>query len=113
MSEIKQADAVSTDFVEILKTVRKGACVFEGAQALEKLVALVRERKKPGRLVLELRVEPLRSGEVDTLVVTDEITVKEPKRPAKRETVFYSTERNTLVRHDPRQKEFDSMKLED
>ena len=104
MDKVKESgvDAVSTDFVEFLKSVRRGGAVFDCATKLEKLVALIRERRKTGRLVIELTISP-EDSDAAAVTVQDKITVKEPEPPKSGKTFFFTTRKNTLQRDDPRQ----------
>jgi hypothetical protein len=95
-------DVVCGDAVEVLRLIRAGALVFELNQELEKVVAGVRETGKGGEVRLKVVIAPMKQGSV-ALNVHGEVSAKIPK-PAQDVSIFFPTDRNTLVCNDPRQK---------
>jgi len=92
----------SNTFDHTLREMRQGMVVTELSEELAKLVGAVRTTGRGGELVLRLKVKPASRGDVTTLMITDDISVKAP-RPEKAAAVFFSTENNELLRNDPRQ----------
>lgn len=93
-------------FFETLRELRGGKTQDELADALNKVVAAVRDTGKPGRLTLAITVTPASKGDVSTVFLTDAVTVKAPEldRPA---TLFFATVENNLQRQDPNQRALD------
>ena len=98
------ADVVSTNIVDTLQNVRKGAMLFDLADKLERLVRTIRETGKPGSIRLKLTLTP-EPGDAAALMVVDSLDGTEPK-PDKAATYFFATEKGTLQREDPRQAQF-------
>jgi hypothetical protein len=101
----EQSEVVREDFVTVLKKIRKGECVFELSQELEKIVAGVQQHKKAGSLTLKISIMPFKSNDSYTLLVTEEITSKIPKA-VKDPSIFFASDKNTLHTDDPHQKSF-------
>lgn len=95
-------DVVRGDVLEVLKQIRGGELVFELNQELERVVAGVRETGKGGEVRMKIVIAPMKQGSV-ALNVQADVSAKVPK-PAQDVSIFFPTERNTLVRNDPRQK---------
>jgi hypothetical protein len=89
-------------FLTMLGELRKGLTVSELSDDLSHLIELVRETGKKGAIAVKLQFTPASGGE--SVLVTADWSVKEP-RPEKDSTTFFTTDENTLVRHDPRQRE--------
>ena len=101
------ADVVRTDIVAVLQGIRAGGCLFDLSESMERLVALIRERKKGGKLTLEISIDCMNAGDPSTLTLEDKVKIKEPTAGTKGKSIFFSTSRNTLQRTDPRQMQFD------
>lgn len=86
----------------MLGELRKGLTASELSDELTSLIALVRETDKKGELTIKFKFIPSSGGE--TVLVTSDWSVKEP-RTEKDSTTFFTTDENALVRHDPRQRE--------
>lgn len=86
----------------MLGELRKGLTASELSDELTNLIALVRETGKKGEFTIKFKFHPSSGGE--TVLVTTDWTVKEP-RAEKDSTTFFTTDENALVRHDPRQRE--------
>lgn len=95
-------DVVHGDVLEVLKQIRAGDIVFELNQEMEKVVAGVRETGKGGTLSLKISIAPFKPGST-ALNVQADVSAKVPK-PSQDVSIFFPTDRNTLVRNDPRQK---------
>lgn len=88
-------------FLDALKEIRGGETLAELHHAINALVGAVRSVGKTGTLTLKLNVA-LAQGSTATVVVTDDLTVKEPK-PDREITILFADEANRLSRRDPRQ----------
>jgi hypothetical protein len=90
-------------FFESLIEHRNGGCAIDMQLAVEEVVKAVRETGKGGKVVLTLGIKPAtKGGEVDTVLMTDNIKVDAPKLQ-KKETVFFVSPDNGLSRQDQRQ----------
>lgn len=86
-------------FMDLLREHRQGLSHDELTEALQRLVEAVTEERKPGTLTLRLTIRPQGDG---TVLVSDDITSKPPKR-TKAGSMFFVTPENNLERQDPRQ----------
>lgn len=103
----KRMTEAGNNFLNTLTELRGGETQADLHRELEKLVGAVRSVGKAGELNLKLKVA-LAKGSTHTLVVTDEVTIKEPK--ADREiTILFADDANKLSRRDPRQPKLPSM----
>lgn len=80
----------------------------EMSEALRDLVARVRDTGKKGSVSLTVTVAPLK-GDVDVLVVADEIKLRVPEHDRKA-SLFYPDKDGNLSRRDPNQLTFDSLR---
>jgi len=83
-------------FQETIVQINNGAAVAELSDALEKVVAAVRQTGKSGTITLTLK------GTSNVLLIESQVKTKLPE-PERGMTIFYATEDNKLVRNDPRQ----------
>lgn len=89
------------NFLNTLTELRGGETLADLHREIEGLIGSVRSLGKSGELTLKLKFS-LAHGSTATLVVTDDVTVKEPK--ADREiTILFADDANRLSRRDPRQ----------
>lgn len=95
----------SNMFVTTLADLRAGRSANELSIELQKLVQAVRETGKKGTLTYKLHIEPAAKGNINTLMIEDEVTVKMPEMD-REAAIFFSTDDNRLTRRDPRQREF-------
>jgi hypothetical protein len=89
-------------FQETIVQINNGAAVAELSDALEKVVAAVRQTGKCGTITLTLKVAPASKGTSNVLLIESQVKTKLPE-PERGMTIFYATEDNKLVRNDPRQ----------
>lgn len=89
-------------FQETIVQINNGAAVAELSDALEKVVAAVRETGKSGSLTFTLKVAPASKGHTDVLLVESQVKTKLPEAE-RGMTIFYATDDNLLVRNDPKQ----------
>lgn len=80
----------------------------ELSEALYDLVARVRDTGKKGSVSLTVNVAPLK-GDIDVLVVADEIKLRLPEHDRKA-SLFYPDKDGNLTRRDPNQLSFDSLR---
>lgn len=95
-------------FADWLRDQSKGATHDELSQALYDLTGRVIDTGKKGTLTLTITVQPLK-GQVDALVVSDEIKLKLPEHDRKA-SLFYPDKQGNLTRSDPNQLTFESLR---
>lgn len=96
---VPTAKEPSNFFVHLLTEFRDGESISELSEALQCLVAAVRDTEKKGTLTYIIKVAP--QGEA--VVVTDEIKLKAPEM-TRDASIFFATEENTLQRDNPNQR---------
>jgi hypothetical protein len=96
----------TTSFTKTIAEMNAGASLVDLSQAMEQLIAAVRQTGKKGSLTYRLDVKPASEGDVVTVMLTDDISTKLPKA-ARATSLFFTTEENGLQRSDPRQVEMD------
>jgi hypothetical protein len=102
-------DALPTrPFADFIREQAKGATHDELSEALQDLVAKVRDTGKKGSLSLTIEVEPMK-GDSKVLIVTDAIKLKLPEHD-RQASLFYADKASNLVREDPDQLSFDSLR---
>lgn len=89
-------------FSETILQINNGATVAELSEALQRVVAAVRQTGKSGSLTLTLKVAPASRTATDVLMVESQVKIKLPE-PERGMTIFYATDENRLVRNDPKQ----------
>jgi len=99
-------------FSDTLRELRAGRTLDELSEELNRLVGEVRKTGKSGKLLLTIEVKPASKGDIDTVIVTDDIKTKIPKLD-RGGTLFFPTNENNLQRNDPRQKELGLRAVED
>jgi hypothetical protein len=98
-----------SEFLTTLRDIRRGGLLADCEAHLTDLVMGVRETGRPGEILVRIKIAPASKGNVDTLVVTDDVRVKRPK-PELGATIFFATSANTLRRNDPRQPELSGLR---
>lgn len=88
-------------FHKWLKSHARGTLDGEATAALAELVAQVSDLEKPGKLILELKVDVAGSGG-RTVLIAGKVTTKPPE-PAPEASVFYVGDGGSLHRDDPYQ----------
>lgn len=88
-------------FAAILTDIRAGQVADDAAQAMQDLVAAVREHGKKGTLTLQIIVEPMKGNE-DALAVSGDVVLKAPKA-APKAAIFFADDDGNLLRDDPKQ----------
>jgi hypothetical protein len=89
-------------FQETISQINNGAAISELSQALESVVAAVRQTGKAGTLTFTLKVAPASKNTTHVLLIESSVKTKLPESE-RGMTIFYSTDDNQLVRNDPRQ----------
>lgn len=96
-------------FADWLRDQSRGKTHDELSEGLRDLVAKVIDTGKKGTLTLVITVEPMPKSDGNALVVTDEIKLKLPEF-AREASLFFADDDRNLVRNDPRQLVFDSLR---
>jgi hypothetical protein len=84
----------------------RGTLNDEITAALGEVVAAVTHLEKPGKVVVEITVEPAGSGG-RTVAVAGKVTAKPPV-PAPEMSIFFAGEQGSLHRNDPFQQRIDA-----
>lgn len=97
--------------LDVLAELRRGKAQNELSEALHELLAACADTGKKGELILRIIVDPKKVGEYETprVEISDQITVKRPRRSVMPST-FYLTDDANPVRRDPNQEEFASLR---
>ncbi len=93
-------------FQKTMLEIANGATVGELNDALQKVVAAVRQTGKRGKLTLDVTVSPAAKGATDVLMIEAQVKTRLPE-PERGMTIFYATDDNRLVRNDPKQPTLD------
>lgn len=91
-------------FDATLREMHRGRTVTELSEKLAELLAAARVTGNGGYITYKLVVKPINRGDVMTLELADDITVKMPQT-ARGKSIFFCDENNVLSRRDPRQDE--------
>lgn len=95
-------------FASWLQEQSGGKTHDELSEALHDLVARVRDTGKKGTVSLTVSVSTMK-GDLDVLVVTDEIKLRLPEHDRK-PSLFYRDDHGNLSRKDPNQLEFEGLR---
>lgn len=96
-------------FADFLREQAKGATHEELSEGLRDLVARVMDTGKGGSISLKITVEPMKGSKGSALVVTDEIKLRLPEHD-RQSSLFFSDREGNLVREDPNQLAFDTLR---
>lgn len=96
-------------FADFLREQARGATHDELSEGLRDLVARVKDTGKAGSITLTINVEPMKGSAGSALVVTDAIKLKLPEHD-RQSSLFFSDRDGNLVREDPNQLAFDSLR---
>lgn len=108
MSETHDEAGQTRPFADFLRETAQGKTHEELSEGLQDLVARVLDTGKKGALTLKINVEPMKGGGKQ-LLVSDEITLRLPEHD-RQAAVFFADRENNLVRNDPRQLSFESLR---
>lgn len=100
-----QADVVTFDAQKFLQQVGKGKMVYDLGNAIQDVVAGVKEACKVGEISLKLKVTPSTQNSADSVIVEYEIKGKRPKLK-EAGTLFFPTRANGLSRKNEDQMDF-------
>ena len=109
MAVFPEKETCVSEFLKTLRDIRRGGMIADCEAHLADLVMGVRETGRAGELLVRIKIAPASAGNVDTLVVTDDVRAKRPK-PTVGSTIFFATSANTLQRNDPRQPELSGLR---
>jgi hypothetical protein len=87
-------------FAQLLATLNGGASLDDLGRQLAKLVAAVQETGKPGSITHKLTIRPASKGAGETVLVSDDISAKLPRRD-RAPQVFFPTADHGLSRQNP------------
>ncbi len=102
-------DTFIRPFVDWLRDQARGTSHDELSEALRDLTAKVKDTGKKGTLTYVVTVEPMPKSDGNALLVSDEIKLKLPEF-AREASLFFADDDNNLVRNDPRQLTFESLR---
>ncbi len=108
MTSTNPAERRTRPFADFLAEHNKGSGARQAGEALQALVAAVQDTGKKGFVTVKVDVAPMKNADgmlITTVTVATKLPTVEPK-PA----VFYADDDSNLVRSDPRQLTFDSLK---
>lgn len=95
-------------FADVLRELGAGSTYENLTIQLAEVVEAVIDTRKPGELMIKLKVKP--NGE-DSVLIADEIKAKVPE-PVRGDSVFFVTSGGSLVRQDPRQPDLPLRRVE-
>lgn len=101
---------VANQFTTILGQIRRGELLDECSEKISQAVAALRLTGKRASITLKLDLVPLTRGCVDSINIDARVSAKLPE-PEKKAAVFFTDENNGLHRNDPRQAEFENLKV--
>ncbi len=108
MTSTNPAERRTRPFADFLAEHNKGSEARQAGEALQALVAAVQDTGKKGSVAVKVDVAPMKNAEtmlITTVTVASKLPSIEPKS-----AVFYADDDSNLVRSDPRQLTFDSLK---
>ena len=108
-SEEKGEGRRTRPFADFLAEHNNGHGHAKSSELLQELVSAVVDTGKKGTMTITVSIEPMKNAENGTLLTQVTATAKIPTLPVKA-AIFYADEDNNLVRQDPRQLTFDSLK---
>lgn len=94
---------INNTFNEVLVGLRKGEVLTELSHAMQEAIQSVKEHGKSATVILKLEIAAA-NGDASQVSVTEDISTKLPK-PPKQNSIFFTTDQNTLSRRDPNQQE--------
>lgn len=94
-------------FSVLLSEMRGGRSLSDLSEAVAQCVAAVKDTGKAAKLVYTMIITPRGNA----VVLGDKVETKLPL-PARDESVFFTTQENTLTRRDPNQQELNLREVE-
>lgn len=107
-STIDPDDMFVRPFADWLREQSNGKTHDELSEALHDLVARVRDTGKKGTVSLTISVATMK-GDLDVLVVSDEIKLRLPEHDRKA-SLYYPDKNGNLTRNDPNQLQFEGLR---
>ena len=109
--EVKHDDAEVQvrPFAELLTLFDRGAVHTEASEQLHNLIGAVQSMGKEGSMTIAIKVAPMK-GTRDQVVVAAQVSAKPPKGEPTA-AVFFVDQAGNLTRNDPRQLEFEGMRV--
>lgn len=104
-----EEEPVVRPFNDFLMDHANGKTHGELSEALQKLVAGVRDTGKAGKLQLTISITPMKKASNGVLMVSDVIKVSVPAHDRK-DSLFYPDEHGNLTRTDPNQLTFETLR---
>lgn len=102
---------MNNTFELTVRELRNGGTAEELEKALINLVAQVRATGRSGELTLKLKIKPASKGDVNVLMLEDDIKVKYPQLE-RGGSIFFADDHQKLYRSDPRQRELELKTVE-
>lgn len=99
----KKGPEVDGAVLGVLAEHRKGGAITDLSAALRTLTEAVQRTGKSGTVSLKLKIAPAQ-GTSNTLILSDTISVNEPKEK-EQGSIFFPDDSHNLVRNDPEQHE--------
>lgn len=95
-------DVAANSFLRTLGELRNGSAVDGLNEKFSRLVAEVSQKRRPGELLLKVKVKPNKDGETVAIVAVTKLSLPEVESL---DSTFYVSDEGKLSRNDPRQKE--------
>ena len=97
--------------LDVLAELRRGRTQAEMSEALHELLQACADTGKKGELILKIIVDPKKVGEYETprVEISDQITVKRPRRTVSPSTFFLTDDANPVRRY-PNQDAFEPLR---
>ena len=96
-------------FLDMLADLRRGRVASDLTEATHDLIGKCVDTGKKGSITVTLTFEPDKDSDDERFKVTDQITVKAPRRTVK-PSIFFLTGDGNLSRTDPRQDAFEGLR---
>lgn len=109
-SEVEAEERRTRPFADFLAEHNNGHGHRKASTSLQDVVNAVVETGKKGSVTVTVNVEPMKSADDGTLLLTVNVTEKIPAEPTKA-AVFYADDDGNLTRSDPRQPQLDFASL--
>lgn len=97
---------------DTLKALRHGVFLDEASEELTTLIAAIKATKKGGELILKLKIEPLKGGDIGKVIIKGIVSIKSPK-PDPAADLMYTTDDDNLSTRNPYQREMELKAVDD
>lgn len=102
------AERRTRPFADFLAEHNKGQGHRQAGEAMQRLVAAVQDTGKKGSVTVKVDVAQMKDD--DTLLITTVTVVEKIPVPSPKPAVFYADDDGNLVRTDPRQMTFETLR---